>query len=360
MTILIVDDDAKDRALVSKKITEWGNKNKIDVNIKEMDHVACSSPAMRSIQDVDVLILDVEMPGIDGMTLAQHIREQNSRIEIIFVSSHAEFALRGYNVRAADYLCKPVQNAKLYAVLDYIQKRLTYKDDEPVISLKRGTGVDKYYCADILYIKARLHGIEVVTIEKRQEYNISIGDVQKILPEKVFSRCHRSYIVNTKKVTEIESKLHFKLHLVSGETLDIGRAYFENIKTAAEYLEKTTGNILITTGSKEIAKFSVVADRALARVQPSEESLELCKNAGIKMKNIICMQGPFSKAFNSALIRELDIKYLVTKCTGKNGGFTEKTEAAKENGVECIIIKRPTDESGMTDSEVEKMILEWL
>ena len=51
------------------------------------------------------------------------------------------------------------------------------------------------------------------------------------------------------------------------------------------------------------------------------------------MKNIICMQGPFSKAFNCALIRELDIKYLVTKCTGKNGGFTEKTEAAKENGV---------------------------
>ena len=72
------------------------------------------------------------------------------------------------------------------------------------------------------------------------------------------------------------------------------------------------------------------------------------------------MQGPFSKAFNSALIRELDIKYLVTKCTGKNGGFTEKTEAAKENDVECIIIKRPTDESGMTVSEVEKMILEWL
>ena len=144
------------------------------------------------------------------------------------------------------------------------------------------------------------------------------------------------------------------------EDVQADGAYFENIKTAVEYLEKTTGNILITTGSKEIAKFSVVADRAFARVLPSEESLELCKNAGFKMKNIICMQGPFSKAFNSALIRELDIKYLVTKCTGKNGGFMEKTEAAKENGVECIIIKRPTDESGMTVSEVEKMILEWL
>ena len=162
-------------------------------------------------------------------------------------------------------------------------------------------------------------------------------------------------------VTEnIKKACKVKYIRVVREDVQADGTYFENIKAAAEYLEKTTGNILITTGSKEIAKFSVVADRAFARVLPSEESLELCKNAGFKMKNIICMQGPFSKAFNSALIRELDIKYLVTKCTGKNGGFAEKTEAANENGVECIIIKRPTDESGMTVSEVEKMILEWL
>ena len=115
-------------------------------------------------------------------------------------------------------------------------------------------------------------------------------------------------------VTEnIKKACKVKYIRVVREDVQADGTYFENIKAAAEYLEKTTGNILITTGSKEIA-----------------------------------------------LIRELDIRYLVTKCTGKNGGFTEKTEAAKENGVECIIIKRPTDESGMTVSEVEKMILEWL
>ena len=138
-------------------------------------------------------------------------------------------------------------------------------------------------------------------------------------------------------VTEnIKKACKVKYIRVVREDVQADGTYFENIKAAAKYLEKTTGNILITTGSKEIAKFSVVADRAFARVLPSEESLELCKNAGFKMKNIICMQGPFSKAFNSALIRELDIRYLVTKCTGKNGGFTEKTEAAKENGVEIL------------------------
>ena len=107
-------------------------------------------------------------------------------------------------------------------------------------------------------------------------------------------------------VTEnIKKACKVKYIRVVREDVQADGTYFENIKAAAEYLEKTTGNILITTGSKEIAKFSVVADRAFARVLPSEESLELCKNAGFKMKNIICMQGPFSKAFNSALILSL-------------------------------------------------------
>lgn len=162
-------------------------------------------------------------------------------------------------------------------------------------------------------------------------------------------------------VTEnIKKACMVKYIRVVREDIQADGIYFDNTQSAVEYLEKTTGNILITTGSKEIAKFSSVSERAFARVLPAEESLELCKNAGFKMKNIVCMQGPFSKEFNSALIRELNIKYLVTKCTGRNGGFLEKTEAAKENGIECVIIKRPSRESGMTVKEVEKMILEWL
>ena len=64
MKILIVDDCQKDREKLICKIKKWGTENSNNVTIQEMDHVACSSPAMRSIQDVDVLILDVEMPGI--------------------------------------------------------------------------------------------------------------------------------------------------------------------------------------------------------------------------------------------------------------------------------------------------------
>lgn len=135
---------------------------------------------------------------------------------------------------------------------------------------------------------------------------------------------------------------------------------FRDIKSVVEYLHNTSGNILITTGSKEIEEFASVCDRAYARVLPSEESLRLCVDAGFKKKRIICMQGPFSKEFNSVLIRELDIKYLVTKSSGISGGFMEKLEAAAENGTECLVIKRPSEESGVSVTEAQRMILEWL
>ena len=166
------------------------------------------------------------------------------------------------------------------------------------------------------------------------------------------------------KVTEnIKSACECRYIRVVREDIGGAEPYgkcFTNVRQAADYLTDTNGNILITTGSKEIAAFAPLCDRAFARVLPSEESLRLCIEAGFESKRIICMQGPFSKEFNSALLRELDIKYLVTKRTGKSGGFLEKVEAARENNAECVIIERPVKENGVTITEAEKLILEWL
>lgn len=163
------------------------------------------------------------------------------------------------------------------------------------------------------------------------------------------------------KVTEnIKKACQCKyIRIVRGDIESSGKS-FDNMRSAAEYLEGTDGNILITTGSKELACFSGLSKRAYARVLPTVESIKLCQDAGFEMKRIICMQGPFSKELNSALIHELDIKYLVTKRSGKSGGFVEKIEAAKENNTECIIIDRPVTEVGLSVEEAEKMILEWL
>lgn len=95
----------------------------------------------------------------------------------------------------------------------------------------------------------------------------------------------------------------------------------------ADFLSFTDGNILLTTGSKDLATYSrkeALKDRLFVRVLPGLESISLCEQNGICGKQIIAMQGPFSLEMNRALIRQFDIKYLVTKESGRTGGFLEK------------------------------------
>lgn len=163
------------------------------------------------------------------------------------------------------------------------------------------------------------------------------------------------------KVTaNIKSACKCRYIRVLREDADADGKIFPDIYSAEKYLESTSGNILITTGSKEISVFEPVAKRCFARVLPTAEAIEKCVEAGVHTSRIICMQGPFSKKLNSAMIKEFDIKYLVTKRSGKSGGFSEKLEAAAENNVECIIIDRPSNEDGVSVRDAEKIILELL
>lgn len=112
---------------------------------------------------------------------------------------------------------------------------------------------------------------------------------------------------------------------------------------AVEFLKKTEGNILLTTGAKELHCYASLGGRLFPRVLPSVESITACMDAGIPRANIIAMQGPFSRELNEALLRQFDIKYMVTKDGGAAGGFAEKVEAALECHAVPLVIARPTD-----------------
>lgn len=117
-----------------------------------------------------------------------------------------------------------------------------------------------------------------------------------------------------------------------------------NATEAAKRLAETEGNILLATGAKELSAFAFLGGaRLYPRVLPLRESLEACEAAGIPHRNIIAMQGPFSLALNLALMRQFDIRYLVTKDGGTAGGFGEKAEAARQAGATLVVIRRPVD-----------------
>lgn len=137
--------------------------------------------------------------------------------------------------------------------------------------------------------------------------------------------------------------------------------YVRDAKEAAEYLEGTEGNVLLTTGSKELAVFTSVTDynkRLFARVLSLPSVIESCRALGFEGRNLIAMQGPFSKELNQAMLEQYQCKYLVTKDSGKAGGFLEKIQAAEALGVTAVIIGRPLAEEGLSLKECRHMLIE--
>ena len=133
-------------------------------------------------------------------------------------------------------------------------------------------------------------------------------------------------------------------------------------QAAIEFLEGTEGNILLTTGSKELGKYTALSDageRIYARVLSLPSVMETCKGYGFEGKHLIGMQGPFSMELNAAMLRQFDCKYLVTKDTGKAGGFQEKIDAALSCGTVPVIIGRPLKEEGLSVAECRHMLAEY-
>ena len=127
--------------------------------------------------------------------------------------------------------------------------------------------------------------------------------------------------------------------------------YVDSPEAAAEFLSGTEGNIFLTTGSKELAKFTVIPDyreRLFARVLSIPFVIQSCAELGIEGKHLIGMQGPFSTEINEAMLRQFQCSYLVTKDTGFAGGFPEKLEACQRCGVTPVIIGRPLKEEGLS------------
>ena len=132
--------------------------------------------------------------------------------------------------------------------------------------------------------------------------------------------------------------------------------WFANHKDCAAALEQVEGNILLTVGSKELGEYCIsrnLRKRLYARVLPAAESLALCGKWGIGGRQIIAMQGPFSAEMNGAVIRQYGIGCLVTKDSGRAGGFGEKLEAAMRTGIKVFVIGRPREDGdGMGFEEV--------
>lgn len=134
-----------------------------------------------------------------------------------------------------------------------------------------------------------------------------------------------------------------------------GTKIVSSASEAAEWLGGTEGNILLTTGAKELGVFAPLGgERLYPRVLPLASSLAACEESGVPGRNILALQGPFSQELNEALIRQYHIRYLVTKDGGRTGGFAEKAAAAQATGTALVLIRRPREDGLDYDTVLSK------
>ena len=220
-----------------------------------------------------------------------------------------------------------------------------------------GQPCDVTVCVATDYGQTLLPESEHVSVSARR---LPVGEIVSLLTEKrfdlVIDATHPYAQSITKSIASAcreTGTLRWRL-LRSASGVSSEHTYVETVSDAAAFLAGTEGNILLTTGSKELAGFSQLpgfSERVWARVLPLQSSLDACAQAGLPASHIFAMQGPFSEAMNAAMLRTIGAQYLVTKDGGAPGGFEEKESAAKSAGARLVVIGRPPEEEGLSLSK---------
>lgn len=149
---------------------------------------------------------------------------------------------------------------------------------------------------------------------------------------------------------------------VERESSEEGERIFHSMEDMVHWLGTHDEVVFSTLGAKSLAALSEVKnykERIWVRILPMMESLELSQQAGFPSAHLICMQGPFSKEVNLALFRASGASVLLTKDSGKTGGWREKIDAAKECGMTIAVLSRPKKQPGITLEELWERMASW-
>lgn len=205
-----------------------------------------------------------------------------------------------------------------------------------------------------------LENLPVKTLCKKLTYSMMVDFVKENSIDKIVDLSHPYAMEVSQNAIAISKELQIEYFRFEREEISfLPQKYieFDNIESLVEYLEGVEGNILVTLGSNNIPHFSELKNlkNFYFRILPKWDMVKKCEDVGVLPKNIIAMQGPFSKNMNKAMIEQYDIKYLVTKQAGDTGGEREKIEAADEMNIEVVFLTRPKVEYPSCYSDIDKL-----
>ena len=223
--VAICDDSTKDAEFVQGILNDWAKERQVSIHAEVFP--SAESFMFRYAEDKvwDILLLDIEMGTMDGVTMAKQVRRDNEAVQIVFITGYSDYIAEGYEVAALHYLMKPVNREKLFVVLDRaLEKR---KQEERCLNLELSGEMVRLPFYEIRYLDVHQN---YVTIHGKQDYTIkrTLGEFEKELDDR-FCRVGRSCIVNLSCISRV-TKTEIKLS--DGTALPLPRGAYEPLNRA--------------------------------------------------------------------------------------------------------------------------------
>ena len=221
----VCDDSATDADYVRGIVAHWAEQRGVALECRAFSSAEQFLFCYAEDKNFDLLLLDVEMPGADGVTLAKTVRQENEAVQIVFITGYSDYIAEGYEVAALHYLVKPLDENKLFSVLDRAAEKL--QKNEKVLLLELSGEMVRLPVHRIRW--AEVSG-NYVTIHANQDYTVkmTLGQLEKELDERFF-RVGRSAIVN---LTQISRVTKGSIKLSVGDSIPLPRGAYEAVNRA--------------------------------------------------------------------------------------------------------------------------------
>lgn len=237
INIAIIDDENVQAELLYKYVQNWAHNNHIEAAIETFYSAESFEFSWCMNKKYNIILLDIQMKGKNGIELAKNIRQEDEILNIIFITAITDYIADGYDVSALNYLVKPIKEDKLYECLN--KAILKIPKEEKSILIDTNGGTERIILKDIIYIEAFAHYIEINTTHNKYTTKKNIGSIEMELGENTFIRCHRSYIVNLRYIKRISNS---ELELDNSQVIPISRNKYSNTNMA--FIKYFRGDII--------------------------------------------------------------------------------------------------------------------
>ncbi len=226
LKIAVCDDEDEQRRYLSEIISDWARENCHGLRLRQYPDAKAFFFDYEEQKDFDILLLDVEMPGMSGTELAKTVRKENTAVQIIFVTGYYEYFSDGFDVSALHYLIKPVDGDKLCPVLEKAVQNLAGRQRSVLVSTQEGK--IKIPLADILYVEAEKAYVNVHTVQGSRRTRMTFGKFAEQLDD-TFFRVHRSYIAGLKHISKITRA---EIIMTNGDVIPVSRGLYNEVHAA--------------------------------------------------------------------------------------------------------------------------------